>query len=88
MPRGWGFSSIFIGPGVGVLNFPFAWGCGICSSKIAWGFCLGGWSGLELTDTLGFKNPVYDQNFYWGTGVVDGRDNSKRCLKWGGGGWE
>ena len=30
---------------------------------------------------------VYDQNFFWGEGVVDGEGgSSERCLKWGGGG--
>ena len=31
---------------------------------------------------------VYDQNFYWGAGVVGGEGvtDSERCLKWGGGG--
>ena len=30
---------------------------------------------------------VYDQNFFWGEGVVDGeRGSSEGCLKWGGGG--
>ena len=36
-----------------VLNFLFVRGVGNSPIKrIAWGFCLGGWSGLELTDTL------------------------------------
>ena len=29
---------------------------------------------------------MYDQNFYWGQGWLEGRGNSERCLKWGGGG--
>ena len=30
---------------------------------------------------------VYDQNVFWGEGVVDGkRGSSEICLKWGGGG--
>ena len=30
---------------------------------------------------------VYDQNFFWGGGVVDGEGgSSERCLEWGGGG--
>ena len=54
----------------------------------------GGWSGLELTDTLVYMHfemslhtpkdivHVYDQNFF-GVG-----GSSERCLKWGGGGGE
>ena len=68
-PRGWGFSTIFLSQGSGfrtvfvprrVGNLPF--------QKIPWGFAWGGWSGLELTDTLwlsmttertsGFHRPI------------------------------
>ena len=39
------------GAGVGILNFFFAQGVGNSPIKeIDWGFCPGGWSGLELTD--------------------------------------
>ena len=67
--RGWGFSTIFLSQGSGfrtvfvpgrVGNLPF--------QKIPWGFAWGGWSGLELTDTLrlsmttertrGFHRPI------------------------------
>ena len=31
---------------------------------------------------------MYDQNSFWGDGVVDGEGGSSEgCLKWGGGGW-
>ena len=51
-PRGGVLSRIYR-PGGGVLNFFFARGWGIRpSKKIARGFCPGGWSGLELSDTI------------------------------------
>ena len=68
-PGGRGFSTIFLSQGSGfrtvfvpgrVGNLPF--------QKIPWGFAWGGWSGLELTDTLwlsmttertsGFHRPI------------------------------
>ena len=52
MPQGWGFSSFFIGPGGGGFELLFCPGVGNSPiKKIARGFCPGGWSGLELTDT-------------------------------------
>ena len=43
----------FLGPGVGVSNSFFARGVGNSPlKKLPVGFARGGWSGLELTDTL------------------------------------
>ena len=54
MPRGVGFKLVFIGPGGGGFELLFCPGVGNSPiKKIAKGFCPGGgWSGLELTDTL------------------------------------
>ena len=54
---GMGFQHNFSAPGVGVSHFFCARRVGNSPfQKIPQGFCLGGWSGLELTDTL-FINP-------------------------------
>ena len=52
MPQG-GVLARFYRPGGGCFELFFAWGWGIRpSKKLPEGFCPGGWSGLELTDTL------------------------------------
>ena len=49
---GVGFYLVFIGPGGGVLNFFCPGGGEFPIKKLPGGFAQGGWSGLELTDTL------------------------------------
>ena len=52
MPPGVGFYLVFVGPGVGGFELFFPGVGNLPIKRIARGFCPGGWSGLELTDTL------------------------------------
>ena len=59
---GWGFSS-FYRPGGRGLELSFCpRGGEFAIKKIARGFCRGGWSGLELTDTLVNQGVITDFN--------------------------
>ena len=43
---------------------------------------------MQIKGVSSLNYIVYDQNFFWGEGMVDGEGgSSERCLKWGGGGW-
>ena len=79
LPQGWGFSTIFLSQGSRFLTFFVPRGWGICPFEKIPLECVcpggGGWSGLELTDTLVYMHfemslhtpkdivHVYDQNF-------------------------
>ena len=53
MPLGWGFDSFLKGPGGGGFELFFCPGVGeFVHQKTCPGVLPGGWSGLELTDTL------------------------------------
>ena len=57
--RRWGFSTIFLSLGSGFRTFFVPRGWRIRPLKIPQEFAREGWSGLQLTDTLGSKGLTY-----------------------------
>ena len=79
-----GFWFVFIGTGVGVFElFTGGWVGNSPIEKIARGFCReGGWSGLELTDTLVNKSllTVKPQGAGAACGSVNLKNESVNCV--------